>query len=42
MDLFVFREENVGIFERSSRNFTNTRAVATSREVDAVNISACW
>ena len=42
MEVFAFREENIGKFERSSRNFTNTRAEDTSREVDAVNVSACW
>ena len=42
MEAFAFREENVGKFERFSRNFTNTRAEDTSREVDAVSMSACW
>lgn len=38
MEVFAFREENVGKFERFSRNFTNTRAEDTSREVDAVSM----
>ena len=42
MEVFAFREENAGKFERFSRNFTNARAEDTSREVDAVSMSACW